>query len=78
MSVKSMITGDVITVEFTPDLFPTHVLAYYLQNRIDDYLNDPEPQEDVFCESIPKDYLQEMLTYIQAANKIVVEKNSED
>lgn len=66
----SKIEGDVITVAFNPDVFPTEVLAHYLCDRIGDFLNDPEPASDNYCERIPKDYLSEMFRYLASTNKI--------
>ena len=66
----SIVKGDTVTMQVTPQIFQTQALSVYLEHRIDDYLNDPEPAEDDFCERIPKDYLSELLTYLKSSNKI--------
>lgn len=66
----SIMEGDTFRIEFTARVFESKVLSKYLEHRINDFLNDPEPQEDAFCENIPKDYLIELLTYLQGANKL--------
>lgn len=74
---KSLIEGDIVGIEFNPNVFQSQAMALYLHNRISDYLNDPEPQEDKFCESIPKDYLTELMTYLNGSLNLYRAKNED-
>jgi hypothetical protein len=58
-----------ITIEVALSAFTTEGIAHELVNRIDDFLNDPEPKADDYCERIPKEALEEVLVYLRNCNR---------
>jgi len=73
MTQQSLIKGDVTGIEFTPNIFPSQALALYLRNQVEDFLLDPEPQENDFCERVDK---EELITLVKHLDKLIEQYQS--
>lgn len=70
MNTANKFIGDEkLTIEITPQAFPTAVLAHYIQMRIGDHLHDPEPQSDDFCERVSNEQLERLLFVLNETMK---------
>jgi hypothetical protein len=78
----SIVDGDLIGIEFTPQVFPTHALAVHLYTMMNDYVKDPEPQHNTLGEALTTEECEELISALTVAitafGKYHNEKNSDE